>query len=81
MPSARYFREQAQLLLNWALATNDPDYATWLSTRAMEHLAQANQASDGVPDHLHQAITEFNNEQLRGRPKLQQQQIQSGNKR
>ena len=66
MPSARYYREQAQLLLSWAIVTTDPDYATLLSTRAMELLAKANQAGDSrVPD-INDTLDDFNAQQMRG---------------
>jgi len=76
MPSARYYREQAQLLLGWALATSEVDYATLLTTRAMELLAKANEADRDNGMDLHRAIAEFNESQMRVRPAQQQQQIQ-----
>ena len=76
MPSARYYREQAQLLLGWALATSEVDYATLLTTRAMELLAKANDADRSTVMDLNQAIAEFNEGQMRARPAQQQQQIQ-----
>jgi len=76
MPSARYYREQAQLLLGWALATSEVDYATLLTTRAMELLAKANAADQGDVMDLNQAIAEFNEAQMRVRPAQQQQQVQ-----
>jgi len=76
MPSARYYREQAQLLLGWALATSEVDYATLLTTRAMELLAKANEADRDNGMDLNRAIAEFNESQMRVRPAQQQQQIQ-----
>jgi len=75
MPSARYYREQAQVLLSWALATSDPDYATRLTARAMESLAMANQASGGPG--LSDLIEVFNDAEMRKSPQLQQQQRQT----
>jgi hypothetical protein len=75
MPSARYYREQARLLLGWALATTDPDYADLLSTRAMELLAKSNQAGRARTIDLIDAIAEFNDGQMRARPKQQQPPI------
>jgi len=76
MPGARYYREQAQLLLGWALATSEVDYATLLTTRAMELLAKANEADRDNGMDLNRAIAEFNESQMRVRPAQQQQQIQ-----
>jgi len=76
MPGARYYREQAQLLLGWALATSEVDYATLLTTRAMELLAKANEADRDNGMDLNRAIAEFNDSQMRPRPAQQQQQIQ-----
>jgi len=73
MPSARYFREQAQLLLNWALRASDPDHASQLTARAIE-LLNRSMTAEGVE--LDQAIAEFNNEQMRLRPRVLQQQQQ-----
>ena len=79
MPGAKYFREQAQLLLAWALATTDPDYATLLTTRAMELLAKSTQRHGDPAFRLTDALDEFNDQQLRGRPRLQQQEARRGN--
>ena len=77
MPSARYYREQAQVLLGWALATSDADYANRLTTRAMELLARANEAyQGGAMMDLDQVTAEFNEGQMRPRPIQQQQQVQ-----
>jgi hypothetical protein len=73
MPTARYFREQAQTLLAWALATNDPDYGTLLTTRAMELLAKADQAGDERTPDLNNAIADLNDGQMRPRPAQQVQ--------
>ena len=76
MPSARYYREQAQLLMSWALAASDPDHATQLAARAMELLQRSMTAEGSQGLDLDQAIMEFNNEQMRPRPVQQQQQRQ-----
>jgi hypothetical protein len=76
MPSARYFREQAQLLLGWALATSDPDHATQLTARAVELLSSSMEAEGARGVDLNQSILEFNESQLRPRPAQQQQQRQ-----
>jgi hypothetical protein len=76
MPSVKYYREQAQLLLGWALATNDADQATQLTTRAIELLTRSIQA-EGVPTGLNQAAAEFNAlDPDFTRPAQQQQQVQ-----
>jgi hypothetical protein len=72
MPSARYYREQAQLLLGWALATRDDVYASRLTTQAMELLVKAREANDGRAD-LDLAVREFNETQL-DTPHLTQRQ-------
>src|SRR5262249_46594897 len=76
MPGARYYREQAQLLPGCALATSEVDYATLLTTRAMELLAKANEADRDNGTDLNRAIAEFNDSQMGPRPAQQQQQIQ-----
>jgi len=76
VPSARYYREQAQLLMSWALAASDPDHATQLAARAMELLQRSMTAEGARGLDLDQAIMEFNNEQMRPRPVQQQQQRQ-----
>jgi hypothetical protein len=76
VPSARYYREQAQLLLGWALAARDPDHATQLTARAMELLGRSLSAEGSHGTDLNQAIMEFNDAQVVRRPALQQQQIQ-----
>ncbi len=76
MPSARYYRDQAQILLAWASSTNDADYATLLTTRAMDLLAQANGADDIQAPTLSKAINAFNEQQMGPRPTQQQQHAQ-----
>jgi hypothetical protein len=81
MPSARYYREQAQLLLTWALATTDPDFAMRLEARACELLALAELPQNQSFSDLAPFLDEFNNQQLRTSvvdpaPVRQQQQQQ-----
>jgi hypothetical protein len=79
MPSAQYYRDQAQVLLAWALATRDEYYAAQLTKRAKELLAKAGQVDDGQADVTH-AIDQFNQSQP-DRPSRaqQQQQVQPKN--
>ena len=77
MPSARYYREQAQLLLIWALAVSESDHATQLTARAMELLKRSMDTEDARGVDLNQAILEFNQVPFRPRrvqPQQQQQQ-------
>ena len=78
MPSARYYREQAQLLLTWALATTDPDFQMRLEARACELLALAELPQDQSFSDLTPLLDEFNSQQLRtsGDPAPVQQQQQ-----
>jgi hypothetical protein len=66
MPSARYYREQAKVLLSWAKATRDKAYASRLRERAAKSLAQAKEAREAVAD-LNPLIAEFNEQQMRGK--------------
>jgi len=77
--SARYYREQAQLLLAWALTARDPDHATQLTAQAAELLNRSMTPDSAQRADLDQLIMEFNNEQMR--PRLQQQQQQARDKR
>ena len=55
MPSAKYHREQAQVLAGLALSTHDPKEANRFTQAAMEHLdrAEAMEASDDkCPPHI-----------------------------
>jgi len=75
MASAKYYREQAQLLPSWSLATTDPEYASLLSARAMELLADARESKEsdiGLID----AISEFNETQVCNGVTQHQQQLQ-----
>src|SRR5262249_46579901 len=76
MPSARYYREQAQLLLFWALAAKDLDHATQLTAQAIEQLTRSLQADGARRDDLDQVIMCFNEDQITSRRALQQQQQQ-----
>jgi hypothetical protein len=80
MPSARYYREQAQLLITWALATTDPDFAMRLEARACELLALAELPQNQSVGDLTPLLDEFNSGQLRKSvdpaPIRQQQQQQ-----
>lgn len=64
MPSARYYRRQAKLLLSWAKVTKDKSYADRLRTQAATELAHARQAHEAVAD-LNPLLAEFNAGQLR----------------
>jgi len=64
MPSARYYRQQAKLLLSWAKATKDKAYAARLRARAVVELGLAQEAHEAVAD-LNPLLAEFNAEQLR----------------
>ena len=48
MPSVRYYREQAHLLLAWALETSDPDHATQLACQAIELIKRSNQMAAAI---------------------------------
>jgi hypothetical protein len=68
MPSARYYRQQAQALLSWAEATMDRAYAAWLRQRAAEELDQAAHAPEDAGD-LNPLLSEFNDRQMaQGKP-------------
>jgi hypothetical protein len=64
MASARYYQEQAELLLGWALVASDPRIAAKLNAQAMEYLALAKQSDDPATRALHRAIDAFNHGQL-----------------
>lgn len=68
MPSARYYRDQAKLLLSWARAANDPARAARLRTRAANALEEARDAREAVPD-LNPILSEFNQQQLFCKPR------------
>jgi hypothetical protein len=65
MPSPRYYREQARVLIDLASLTSDRAFAARLGNRAREYLAQAR-----VPDaprlrDLTPYLEEFNSQQMR----------------
>ena len=67
MPSARYYRRQAKLLLSWAKATQDKSYADRLRTQAateLENAQKAQKAHEAVAD-LNPLLAELNARQLR----------------
>jgi hypothetical protein len=66
MPSARYYQQQAKLLLSWAKSTKDPAYAAELRARAAWELQQAQTAREAVAD-LNPLLAEFNDQQMRKR--------------
>jgi len=79
MSRAVYYRQQAQLFLTWALATNDRDYAARLQARACMLLAAADNPE--VLGDLTPYLDEFNSQQMRKQhnnaaPVRQQQQQQ-----
>ena len=63
MPSARYYREQAETLLCWARAANDKAYAARLRTPAAEEFEQAETAREAITD-LNPLLMEFNAQRL-----------------
>ncbi len=75
MPSASYYRDQARLLLSWALAARDPQVAARLEARARLLLAQAELPDCSVVRDLNPILDEFNQQQMAG-PRQQRQQPQ-----
>jgi hypothetical protein len=65
MLSPRYYREQAQIILSWALAASDPVEASELTARGMEMLAKEAEAYKRGTLDLDWALDEFNSQQLR----------------
>jgi hypothetical protein len=51
MPNANYYREQARLLLRWAIAASQPEVAERLSKRAQDMLALADRADTNIDAH------------------------------
>jgi hypothetical protein len=64
MPSERYYRQQATVLLSWARATTDKAWANVLRQRAARELEQAADASGAITD-LNPLLAEFNERQMR----------------
>ena len=63
MPSSKYYRVQAKVLLRLMLAMRDSQRAKKVEAKAREYLAQAQ-----LPDRDHElnaVLEEFNNSQLR----------------
>jgi hypothetical protein len=80
MSRAEYYRQQAQLLLIWAFATNNSDYAARLEARACMFLAAAEKPEDPALRDLTPYLDEFNTEQMRkpdDAPSVRQQQQQA----
>src|SRR5258705_11849245 len=65
MSRGDYYRQQALLLLTWALATNDPDYAARLEARACMLLAAAHKPEAPAFHDLTTYVDELNNQQTR----------------
>jgi hypothetical protein len=78
MPSAKYYQEQAELLLMWAAATRDRDHAARLEGFARLLLEEAQVPEDPTFRDLTPFVDEFNDQQMRKtetpEPARQQQQ-------
>jgi hypothetical protein len=60
MPTPRYCREQAKLLLTWAAESTDQEHKTALEARARELLAQAKLPADpDLPPDLDPLLDEY----------------------
>jgi hypothetical protein len=64
MPSSKYYRTQAKILLMLMLATRDSTRAAKLEAKACEYLDQATLPEDEFNE-LNLLLEEFNNSQLR----------------
>ena len=64
MPSSKYYRVQAKVLLMLMLAMRDSARAAQVEAKAREYLAQA-QLPDEDAHELNAILEEFNNAQLR----------------
>ena len=64
MPSSKYYRVQARVLLMLMLAMRDSTRAAQVEAKAREYLAQA-QLPDDDAHELNAILEEFNNSQLR----------------
>jgi hypothetical protein len=62
MPSQRYYRNQAKILLSWSKATKDKAYAAELRLRAAKELERAEEAHEAVAD-LNPILAVFNGSQ------------------
>jgi hypothetical protein len=58
MPSAKYHREQAQVLAGLALSTNDPAEAARFTQAAIEHLERAQAIIEQRPPHIPRPSTD-----------------------
>jgi hypothetical protein len=70
MPNANYYREQARLLLYWAMAASNPETAERLSKRAQQMLDMA-QRADSVVETRVDALDVFNASQMTPRREKQ----------
>ena len=64
MPSSKYYRVQAKVLLMLMLAMRDSKRAARVEAKAREYLAQA-QLPDEDAHELNAILEEFNNSQMR----------------
>ncbi len=64
MPSSRYYRVQARILLGWARVASDPELAERLRGRARELLAAANVTDEGANGAFLRSLAEFNDRQM-----------------
>jgi hypothetical protein len=77
MPSARYYRDQARLLLQWADDAQDEAATRRLTARAQDMLAMAQTADQPSGKPAVDAVEQFNEQQLiPDKPVVQQQQQQ-----
>jgi hypothetical protein len=63
MPNANYYREQARLLLYWAIASSNPQTAERLTKRAQEMLELARR-TDSMAEARVDALDIFNTSQM-----------------
>jgi hypothetical protein len=63
MPNANYYREQARLLLYWAIAASNPQTAERLTKRAQQMMEMA-QRADSVAGTRVDALDIFNASQM-----------------
>ena len=67
MPSSKYYRVQAKVLLGLMLAMRDSERAAQVEAKAREFLAQADLPEEDAHE-LNSLLEEFNNSQLRKDP-------------
>jgi hypothetical protein len=70
MPNANYYREQARLLLYWAIAASNPQTAERLTKRAQEMLDRARR-TDSAAETRVDALDIFNASQMTPRRQKQ----------